>query len=182
MDWARTLRIDEAPADALQQEVAAALRHDGLRIAFGAPSGIDRTYVLLQGPQSIDPAELEASLPAAKWYPEAIMALAIEPAPPDALPALAQALGGPGAPAGITACEQAGECVLIELVPSVTPASFVLAVADAELRRFSGYRRVRLLSPLTVDALAKIAADGLQAAEIRPDRILEALLERANVE
>ncbi len=182
MDWARTLRVDEPTSDSLKEQIAASVLREGVRIEFGAPSAIGRTYALLQGPASVDPAELEVCVPSARWYPDAIIALAIEPAPPDALPVLAQALGGLGAPAGVCGCAAIENELVVEVSPSVTPARLVLTVVDVELRRFSGFRRTRLLTPLTGGALAGIAAAGLQAPEIQPDRILELLLERVDVE
>ena len=182
MDWSRTLRIDAPATDALSEHVTKELARDGMRIAFGDSSELARTYVLVEGPQSVDPAEPERSQIAGRWYPEAIIALAIEPEPSDALPPLAQALGGPGAPAGVIGCETAGASLVVELRPSVTAPRLVLDIVDVELRRFSGRRRVRLLGPVPNWVLAGIAAAGLQAPEIGEDRILESLLERARVE
>ena len=136
----------------------------------------------LEGPQGVDPLELQDRLRGARWYDEAIIALAIEPQPQDALPQLTRTLGGDGAPAGICSCERAGSAILVELCPSVTPASVVLRVVDVELQRFHGYRRTQLLALLPAQTVARIAAQGLQAPEIAPDRVLETLLEAARVE
>lgn len=182
MEWARSLRIDASPTDGMHTRIAAAYARAGVKIEIGGSSALARTYVLLQGPEGVDPAELEQQLPEAHWYGEAIIALAIEPAPADALPILAQALGGPGAPAGIVACETAGKSLIVEFRPALTQPALLLRIADVELQRFRGYRRTQLLSPLPVAVTAAIAANGLQAPEIEPGRILETLLERAHVE
>ena len=182
MDWARTLRIDSPPSEASQNRLAADLAATGVRVRFGAPSGIPRTYALIEGPEGTDPAQLEAVFDAGRWYGEAIIALAIEPEPADALPGLAAALGGPGAPAGVLACDSLGTRVVVDFAPSVTRASFVLRIADVELERFRGHRRVWSLSPLPQRLVAQIAAEGLQAPEIAADRILESLLDAARVE
>lgn len=182
VEWARTLRIDAPASKTVQTRVAAVLVHDGVRISFGPPNTLARTYILLEGPQGIDPAELQSRVPEAHWYDEAIIALAIEPAPEDALPQLADALGGPGAPAGVCGVDRIGNQLVVEFRPSVTQATLVLGIADVELRRFSGYRRTRLLSALPVEVAARVAADGLQAPEIASDRILESLLGAPGVE
>lgn len=182
MEWAHTLRIDAASGDALQRRIAAALARDGVRLEFGPQHSLERTYVLVQGPAGADPVDLEQSFPEGRWYGEAIIALAIEPEPPDALPDLLRALDGPGRPAGICNCDIEGTCLVVEFLPSLTQPALVLRIVDVELRRTRGYRRVELLSPLPVEVLARVAADGLQAKEIATDRILESLLESANVE
>jgi hypothetical protein len=182
VDWARTLRIDAPANDSVQTRVAAALSHDGVHVRFGAEHRFPHRYALIEGPEGIDPAELRERVADAHWYDEAVIALAIEPAPQDALPQLLHALSGPGAPAGICGVRSTEDAIIVDIRPLVTQPSFVLRIVDVELERFHGYRRTHLLSPLPPDAIARIAAVGLQAPEISPDRILEALLERAHVE
>ncbi len=182
MEWSRTLRIDAVPGQALQGRIAAALARDGVRVEFGPQHSLSRTYVLVEGPAGADPVDLQQSVPEGRWYGEAIIALAIEPAPADALPRLAQVLGGAGSPAGVLSCDIIGSQLVVEFNPSLTQPALLLRIVDVELRRTHGYRRVELLSPLPVEITARIAADGLHAPEIAPDRILESLLESANVE
>lgn len=182
VNWARTLRVDASPSDALQARIASKLTREGVSLRFAGSPSLGRTYVLVEGPQSVDPAELQAAMPDARWYPDAIIALAIEPAPADALPRLADALGGAGAPAGICSCEVLDGRILLEFRPQVTQASLLVRIAEVELRRFSGYRRTELLSPLPIDVIAQVTADGLQAAEIDSNRILESLIGIAHVE
>lgn len=121
-------------------------------------------------------------MPEARWFGEAIIALAIEPAPADALPQIARALGGCGAPAGIAACEPVDGALVVEFRPRLTHPDLVTRIVDVELKRFSGSRCTHLLSPVPMDVMAAVAAGGLQAPEIGPDRILELLLEKAHVE
>jgi hypothetical protein len=182
VEWARTLRIDAPPDEALHRRIAAALARDGVRVEFGPEHSLPRSYVLIEGPAGADPAEIEQRFSQGRWYGEAIIALAIEPAPADALPGLLRVLDGPGAPAGVCGCEVAGTKLVVEIQPSLTQPALVLRIVNVELRRTNGYRRVELLSPLPVETIARIAADGLQAPEIAPDRILESLLESAHVE
>ena len=168
--------IDAQNASALRERVQKALQREGLTLTFGPGSPIDRTYVLIEARADIDPAELPASLPEGRWYDEAIIALAIEPAPQDALLGIIEALGGPGAPAGVARADRFGGLVVTEVRPSITPVRLVLEVVDVELGRYHGYRRSQLLAPLPADVLAGIAAQGLQAPEIAPERILELAL------
>lgn len=130
----------------------------------------------------MDAAELCGRVRDGRWYDEAIIALAIEPAPPDALRPLAQALGGPGAPAGVISADAVDGRLIVEFRPLVTQSSLLMRIADVELRRFNGSRRSACLTPLPVGIVARIAAEGLQAPEIAPDRILESLLGIAHVE
>ena len=174
--------MDAPQDDALASSVEAAFARDGVRVRVAPQNAYGRTYVLLEGPQGVDPLDLQNRLRGAHWYDEAIIALAIEPQPEDALPHLVRALAGDGAPLGVCNCERAGGAVLVELRPSVTPASLVLRVVDVELERFHGYRRTQLLAPLPAQTVAQIAAQGVQAPEIAPDRVLETLLEAARVE
>ena len=181
MDWARTLRFDAPPGPALYER-AGAFARDGVRVRIGDAGGMPRTYALVEGPEGVDPSELAQLASDARWYETVIIALAIEPLPPDALPLLARALGGPGAPAGIIECVEMGPRLVLEFAPDVTPPALINRIIDVELRRFGGARRTQLLSPLPTATLAAIAAQGLQAPEIASDRILESLLGLEHVE
>ncbi len=182
MEWARTLRIDAPANDAVQSRVRAAFARDGVRVSFGPKNSLARTYALVEGPEGSDPSELEQRVPDGRWYEEAIIALAIEPTPADALQHVQNALGGRGGPAGVLGSEIAGSQLVLELLPSVTQPSLVLRIVDVELKRFNGHRRTQLLSALPLEVMARIAAQGLQTPELAADRVLEALLEEAHVE
>ncbi len=181
VDWARTLRIDAPPAPELHERVFS-LARDGVRVCVSEVGSVPRTYALVEGRDDVDPSELEQRLSGARWYDASIIALAIEPLPADALPLLAEALGGVGAPAGVCECAQIGTRLILEFRPDVTQPALINRIIDVELRRFGGARRTELLTPLSLATAASIAADGLQANEIAPDRILEALLGLEHVE
>ncbi|HEY8296736.1 MAG TPA: hypothetical protein VIG32_01765 [Candidatus Baltobacteraceae bacterium] len=182
MGWARTLRVD-APLDEQNRTgLAAALREAGAAIVFGPSSSLPRTYALLEAGDDIDPDALIERIPGGRLYDEAIIALAIEPSPVDALRACESALGGRGRPAGIAGCDRFESTLVLEVRPSVTPFALVSTILDIELRRTGGTRRTQLLSPLPLNVTARIAADGLQAPEIAADRVLEALLARADAQ
>lgn len=182
MDWARTLRMDAPPSDALRERITQACAREGASARFADDRSLPRTYALIEGPRSADPAQLQGRFPEGRWYPDAIIALAIEPFPADALPALADALGGPGAPSGVLACERAGCEVVVEFDPARTRASFIFEVADVELARMHGSRRTRLLSPLSRELAARVAAEAMQAGGFDAEQVLETQLERAHVE
>ena len=182
MNWARTVRFD-GTIDTAQREKMTASLPSGASLKLGQPdAGARRTYALVEGPDSLEPAEAERSFPQARWYDGAIIALAIEPTPADALPAIEGALGGDGSPAGVLDCTVASGSAIVEFQPELTSPTLILDLVDVELRRFHGYRKVRLLNPLPASLVAHIASAGLQAPEIAPDRILEMLLEQSGVE
>ncbi len=107
--------------------------------------------------------------------------LAVFPSVPQALPALERALVGPGAPGGILCVRRAEDRIVVEWDPERSAVRLVMSVIDAELQRYGSGRRTELLAPLSEQRLAAIAAAELQAPEIAPDRILEALLAKAGL-
>ncbi len=171
MKFARTIRFDAAPdvaeRAALERSIAAAAG----RVAWRSDAATGRTYGLIETPESTEFAVSGTS------FARAIIALAVTPRPPEAFPALLEALGGAGRPAGIASCERVAGDLVLEWDPSVSAVSLVIAVLDTELRRFSGARVARSLAPLPDAVTAMVAAGGLGAPEIGPDRILETYLE-----
>ena len=168
--------------DETQREKMAATLPLGASLKLGQSHAGRRTYGLVEGPDSLEPVEAEASFPQAHWYDGTIIALAIEPTPAHVLPAIEGALGGDGAPAGVLECTIEAETAIVEFRPELTPPALILDLVDVELRRFHGYRKVTLLNPLPAAVVAQIASAGLQAPEIAPGRILETLLEQSGVE
>jgi hypothetical protein len=155
----------------------------GSSLQFGAPYvPADRTYGLVQGPASVEPDAAAQALSGARWYEETIIALAVEPTPADALPAIAAPFSPDAGVAGMLECTVLEKGIVVEFQPARSMPSLILNLADVELRRFHGYRKVTLLNPLPTEIIALIAASGLHAAEIGPDRILETLLEQSGVE
>ncbi len=107
--------------------------------------------------------------------------LAVYPSAAEALPALERALGGPGRPDGIVAVRRSDTSIVVEWDPSRSAVRLVINLIDAELRRYNATRRTELLQSLSVERLAQIAAQELQAPEIASDRILERLLAKAGL-
>lgn len=134
------------------------------------------SYALLEFPGAFDAAELRGA-PGETVYDGTVIAWAVFPSAPEALPYLYEALGGPGRPAGVLACRHCAGGAIIEWDPQETGIGVIVRLVDVELRRFNSARRAALLSPATPAVLAKVAAGGLQAPEIGEDRILELLID-----
>jgi len=169
--FARTIRFDAAPVAAERAAVERSIAAASGSIAWRDDVTTGRTYALVETP---GPVEFDGSGTA---YGRAIIALAVTPRPPEAFPALLEAFRGAGRPVGMHGAERVGGELVLEWDPAVSPASLVMAVLDAELRRFEGSRVTRSLAPLPVDVIAAVAADGLGAPELAADSVLETYLE-----
>jgi hypothetical protein len=168
--FARTIRFDAAPDAAERVALERSVAEAGGRVAWCDDATTGRTYGLIETPQS-------SNIVAGTTYARAVIALAVTPRPPEAFPALLEALGGAGRPAGVLTAERVGAELVVEWDPSLSPAALVMAVLDTELRRFAGTRVARSLAPLPHAVVAAVAAGGLGAPEIDPTRILETYLE-----
>lgn len=176
--WYRTLRFGVPLSSDETAHVTGALEALGVRVRFGAPA-FGRQYALAEGRDDASAAELSGAFDGIV-HDGALIALAIEPWTVDALSPLVAALGAPGGPAGVRSCERAENAALVEFDASVTSAAMVFSVVDAELRRYGApVRRTTLLSPLSAESAASVAADGLQCAEMTSGRILEFLIEQS---
>jgi hypothetical protein len=170
-----TLRIDGRLNEEARKLVDALLLDHGGRAAWHTSAATGRSYALLELPALLP--ELTAIAADAKVYQTPIIALAVFPEVREALPALLEALGGDGGPAAILTCEPCSGGMVIEWDPQRTSARVVLGLVDVELRRFNSGRTAELLSPLPPASIARIAADGLEAPQIAPERVLEMLLD-----
>ena len=142
---------------------------------------VGRTYGLIDLPDAQAAASIGAAVPRARVYDAPIIALALYPSVAQALPPLAQALGGPGKPAGMLACDPIDGGLVLEWDPERSSAAVVLGVVDVELERFRSGKTAELLAPLAPAWVARIAAEGLRAPDIAPERILETLIARAGL-
>ncbi|HKU81241.1 MAG TPA: hypothetical protein VJP76_03650 [Candidatus Tumulicola sp.] len=116
-------------------------------------------------------------------YDAPVIAIAVFPSVAEALPALVDALEGTGRPAGMRGCSPCGGGgVAIEWDLDATSAGVVMGIIDVELARFTSGRSAELLAPLPPHWVTRIAAGGLRAPEISPERTLETLLERAGLD
>lgn len=171
-----TLSIDGTPDDERREAIDEAVRRQRGRAVWRMHRTIGHSYVLIELP---DPHDAEAIGAAAGGaiYETAIIAMAVSPTVPQALPSMLEAVGGPGRPAGILACRRCAGTAVIEWDPSVSSAELVLGVIDVELKRFASGRTSELLVPLPPALVTKIAAEGLRAPQIRPDRVLESFID-----
>jgi hypothetical protein len=173
-----TIRYREMPGDAERNAVESIVRQRGGRIAWQANPRFERTYALIEGVS--DPEAVRAAT-RGTVLDSAVIALAVLPNVAEALPYLRDALCGEGRPAGIVACEPTEGGTIVEWDLERTGAEVILALIDVELRRFHAARVNELLSPLPLAWWTRIAANGLRAPQIAPDRVLEALLEQSDV-
>jgi hypothetical protein len=171
-----TISIAGNPDDSRRDAIEAFAQAQGGRAMwrFNPPAG--RSYALLELPDGVDLSEVSIA-PTEVAYETAVIAWAVFPTVPEALPNLYAALGGPGRPAGVLACRPCPQGAIIEWDPDSGGIEIIMKLVDVELRRFCSGRRGELLSPLTPRLSAKIAASGMSAPEIAVDRILELLID-----
>jgi hypothetical protein len=176
----RTLRIDGIVGDATRERVDAQLAVQGGSAIWRTSAATGRSYALLELPGRPDIAGI-AGAAGAKIYETPIIALAVFPGVREALPPLLGALGGPGRPAAILSCDPCEGGVILEWDPQRASAGPILGLVDVELRRFNSGRTAELLAPLPSVWIARIAADGLQAPQVTPERVLESLMDQAGL-
>lgn len=174
----RTLSLDGSPSDVRRAAIDDAVRREGGSVRWRISEPAGRSYALLELPDGHDAGAVSGAC-GEEAYDVAVIALAVFPAVAEALPPLVDALGGNGRPAGVLACHAFSGGVVVEWDPERTSAEIVLGTIDVELRRFASGRTAELLAPLPPAIVAKIAACGLQAPQVAPDRILELRTERA---
>jgi len=173
----QTVSFGRQASDADCGDVEAAVRTRGGSVIWRSNARAGRTYGLVRLPDG----KLEAAIGTATVHHTAIIALAVYPAAAEALPFVRDALAGAGRPSGVIATSNCEGGVVVEWDPQRTAAPAIYDLVDVELSRFGGGRTAELLAPLPEALVAKIAAEGLQAPEITPDRELETLVERAGL-
>jgi hypothetical protein len=173
-----TLSIEGMPDDQCRVAIDAAVRGQGGRATWRAHPAVGQSYALLDLPDSYDAQAIRMAC-GGVMYETAIIAMAISPAVPQALPRLYEALGGAGRPAGVLSCRTSGGSVVVEWDPGVSGVDVVMGLVDVELRRFASGRTAEVLAPLPAAVIANIASRGLQAPQIQPDRVLEFLVDDA---
>ena len=151
--------------------MSSAAREAGANLTFGEEYK-RRTYAIATQARALE-------LGAQKTYDELVIALSIEPTPQDALPHLERACRGAGAPAGILACDVLGGAMVVEARPASAVA--LGALLTVEMRRLGGFRKTRLLTPLSLETAAAIAASGTSCPDLAPDRVLEMLVADAGL-
>jgi hypothetical protein len=177
---ASTLRFGQILNDSVRATVEAAIASRGGSVTWRDDAGSDRTYALVELPQDA-PAVRAVVREPVTVFEAPIIALAVSPAVPEALPQLLEAFAGPGRPDGILSCEASNGRLILEWNPDRTKTALVFSLMDAELRRFASGRTAELLAPLPESIAAYIAAEGLGTPEIASNRVIETLLERMGI-
>jgi hypothetical protein len=154
------------------------VRRVGGTAAWRSSAALERSYALLELPNEGHAAAL-ATASSGTLYEMPVIALAVFPAVPEALPPLVKALSDTGRPAGVLSSIARAGAVIVEWDPAVTATQVILGLIDLELARFHSGRVAELLSPLPPSLVATIAAGGLQAPQLEPHRILELRIENA---
>ncbi len=172
-----TVRYTPVPCDDVRSSLADFARRDGASLSWQDNALFNRSYALIENASAGFPRTQNG----ATVFETPVIALAIRPNVAEALPSLVDALAGSGAPSGVLSCEENSGALIVEWNLDRTPANVVLALADVELARFGSGRVNALLTPLPLAWWTSIASAGLQAPEIAPDRVLEALIEEHHV-
>ena len=170
-----TISVAGALDPARKAEIDDAVARCGAQIVWRSHIVADRSYASISASSSIALADIPPAL-GDTVYEGAIIALALFPTVPEALPVLVEALSGPGAPAAVLACHAVPNGVVVEWDPERCPVEVLLGIVDVELRRFASGRTAELLSPLPANVLASIAARGLQTPQVTTERILELIV------
>jgi hypothetical protein len=173
-----TLSIDGEVGDARRTALDDAVSRQGGTLIWRTSEAVRRWYALLELPERHDRTAL-AELSGGVLYDRAIIALALFPAVPEALPHVREALAGPGRPAGILASYPCEGGAVVEWDPEATAPAVVLDLVDVELGRFQSGRTAELLAPLPPAVAAAVASRGLQTPQLETGRILEMRVEGA---
>ncbi len=171
-----TLSFDGSIGE-LRAAVEAIVERIGGTVTWRCSESLQRSYALLKVPDIAIAAEIKATTHGTA-YDKPIIALAVFPTVPEALPPLLEALGGRGRPAGVFSCIAREGAAIVEWDPAITPSRTIIELIDVELARFHSGRSAELLAPLPPSVAAGVAAAGLQAPQIDPERILELRIER----
>lgn len=170
-----TVSIAGEPDPARKAEIDDAVARRGAHISWRTHEVAKRSYASITASAPIDVGDIPAA-DGDVVYDGAIIALAVFPNVPEALPVLTEVLTGPGRPAAIAACFPVPGGLVLEWDPLRCPVEVVLGTVDVELRRFASGRTAEVLAPLPPEIIATVAARGLQTPEITTRRILELIV------
>ena len=168
-----TLRFTPPPDDAETGAVQTVCLRHVAAVQWERPN-FGRQYALVESSQ--DAVRDELAHVRATVFRGPVIALAVSPTTPEALPGLLDALGGAGRPAGVCGCERVENAAIVEWDLERTPWETIEAVIDAECGVYRSGRVNALLTPLPDPWWARLAAHGLRAPEITPERVLEVQL------
>lgn len=163
--------LDEDEGDELTRVLGSAGVAAG---PWRTPARSGRTYGTLRFEAALDRTLLERRGGRVDEPP--LTVLEIAPERTERVGALAAALGGAGAPAGVVDCLALSASLLVELDETRTPLATLLDVVDIELERAPG-RRVTPVLGLSDERLAALAATLLGDPELDAGRLIETYTE-----
>ena len=171
-----TLRFQPQLDDSEVAAVEAIVREFSGTVTWEHSTACKRTYGLVENAAAPCASALRETT-RATVFDRPVIALAVFPSVGEALPGVMHALGGPGRPAGVLACDAVPGVTIVEWDLDVTSFEVVLNLVDIEIDRFRAQRVNALLTPLPLAWWTRIGATGLRAPDITPDRVLEEQLE-----
>ena len=175
MERLASVRFDRVLGEDERRELTRDLRSAGIATGpWRSPPGSERTYTSLHLDSAEPPHALERS--GARIHEPALTILELAPEHHASLNALAEALGGAGAPLGVRDCSRLTDALLVELDESVTPLATLVDVIDIELARTPGRRIVPVLG-LSDERLAAFAAATLFDPALDAARLIETYTE-----
>jgi hypothetical protein len=134
----------------------------------------ERTYAAVT--LSPDASLAHQPLPGGRFDEPPLVVLRIVPESARRAAGLAEALGGPGRPAGIRAARPDGDALVVECEPAGTGLLLLLATIDAELATAPA-RRIEPLLPFDDATLTAFAGAVLGEPALDVSRLLETHLE-----
>lgn len=175
MERLASVRFDRVLEQNECDELTRVLRSAGVAAGpWRSPAQSGRTYATLRFDGGLDRAALEGR--GGRVAEPALTVLEIAPDRLERLSALAEALGGPGGPAGVVDCLSLPSALIVELDETRTPLATLLDVVDIELERSSG-RRITPVLELSDEKLAAFAAALLADPELDSSRLIETYTE-----
>jgi hypothetical protein len=171
-----SVRFDSVLGDDERGALVAVLTSHAARLASWMPlpdSG--RTYGFVRYGGVSPAAALREGWPAATVDDPSAVVLDIGPLAPPELQRVANALAGPGGPAGVRDAVVRGDVVTVELDAAITPLALVVDVVAVETRGTPP--AIRPVLPLSDRVLAAFAGDALGAGALDERRLIETFSE-----
>jgi hypothetical protein len=171
-----SVRYDGVLGPRERDDTVRSLRSTGADVTSWNVAG-GRTYSRVRLESAGEAAALALLRRDARVDVPALAVLRIEPLWPHTLPALFDALGGPGGPAGVVDVRPDGASALVvELECRTTAPALLIALIDVELRAAPGRRIVPLIA-FDDDVLAAFAGAMLHEPSLDSSRLIETYLE-----
>ena len=165
-----SIRFDRVLAQGERAAAVRALDSCGVKPTSWAVARCGRSYAIVGLASGSDLAALGEKLGARVDEPPLVI-LDVLPRDPERIPALLQALAGPGRPAGVVDAKASGDSVTVELNEGATSLRLLVDVVDAELER------ILPLFPLGDATITAFAASTMRAPEIEASRLVETYTE-----